>query len=277
MDFSEEDQWPGRWAFAVGIVALCWMLSMLSILSWLIFPLLGFALFRACRRVAWLPMLLLVLANPMGVWFIGGLVDYAKGAPKLRYMGLPSMESYNIDPQTRCFSQTGGCVIHGNEWVSQVSHNLGVLALATLFGPPSRSYDGPYPSKEEAFQMAAASPKLDLSEFIKGRIPAGGRHIQMDSGMVEDLLTTLGIYSLMDYQFTGDAPGTFVQAAIIQDRCLIIRIVEIDSMPSTTRSEDQDHVIMMDMKIMRPFAYYRIKGDHATRRPRLQYLPEHSR
>jgi hypothetical protein len=117
MDLPEREAWPGRWAFAVGVVVLCWVLSLLSILSLLILPLLGYAVFRASRRGAWQPLVLVLLANPIGLWFIHGMVDYAKGAPRLRYMGLPSMEFYNIDRETRCFRQTGGCLVGGNEWV----------------------------------------------------------------------------------------------------------------------------------------------------------------
>jgi hypothetical protein len=111
MDYSEKEAWPGRWAFAVVVVILCWVLSLLSILSWLILPLLGYAVLRVVRRSAWGPLVLLLLVNPLGIWFFHGMVDYAKGAPRLHYMGLPEMEFYNLDRETRCFRETGGCVI----------------------------------------------------------------------------------------------------------------------------------------------------------------------
>ena len=191
MNFREEDAWPRRWSFVVGVVVLCWVLSLLSILSWLILPLLGYAIFRASRRRAWLPMLLLLVSNPTGMWFLHGMADYAGGAPKLRYMGLPSMEFYNIDPKTRCFRRTGGCLVGGNEWVSNDFHNLGVGVLAAVFGAPSRSYDGPYPTKEEALSAVANAPKLDLAEFAKGRIQVGmdADIVVFDPATVADLAT----------------------------------------------------------------------------------------
>lgn len=274
MDFPEEEAWPRRWAFVVCVIVLCWVLSLLSILSWLILPLLGYAVFRASRRGAWLPLFLLLLTNPTGVWFIHGMVDYAKGAPRLRYMGLPSMEFYNIDRKTRCFRETGGCLVGGNEWVSHDFHNLGVGVLAAVCGTPSRSYDGPYPTQEEAMRAVASAPKLDLAEFVKGRIQAGGRRINLDPEMVADLSSTVGVYGLMDGLFPDGDLGPFAQAVVFQERCLILRMVEPDTFPTTTGSQNQDFLILMDLKCLRPFAYYRIDGDRARRFPKVRYLLE---
>jgi hypothetical protein len=277
MNFREEDAWPRRWTFVVGVIVLCWVLSLLSILSWLILPLLGYAIFRVSRRGAWLPLFVLLVSNPTGVWFIHGMVDYARGAPKLRYMGLPSMEFYNIDPKTRCFRRTGGCIVRGNEWVSHDFHNLGVGLLAAACGAPSRSYDGPYPTKEEAMSAVANAPKLDLAEFVNGRIQVGGSRIELNPKMVTDLSTTVGVYGLMDGMLPDGDLGTFAQAVVFQERCLILRIVEQDTSPTTTSSPDQDFLILMDLKCLRPFAYYRIHGDRARRFPKVQYLLENSR
>lgn len=277
MGFFEEHECPVRWTFVVVVIATCWVLSFLSVLSFLILPFLGFALFRTSRHRAWIPMVVLLLGNPLGFWFVEGLVDYAKGAPTLRYMGLPAIEFYNIDPKTRCFRRTGGCVVDGDEWVSQGSHNLGVLALATVFGTPSRSYDGPYPTREEALAMVAGSPKLNMSEFVKGRIMVGDRSLELEPGMLEKILSSVGDFSLTAYQYPDAAPGSFAQAADIEGRCLIIRIVEPDPFSTATESENQDHMVLFDRKNLRPFAYYRIKGRQAMRFPRVRYLPEHSR
>ncbi len=221
--------------------------------------------------------MLLFLANPLTVFFIGGMVDYAKGAPRLHYMGLPGMEFFNPDPITRCYRETGGCLVMENEWVWQDLHNLGVATLAKIFGPPSRSYDGPYPTKETALKAVSSGPKLDLPKFAKGRIDIDGRHIAISPEMVEKFFSTFGMYSLMSYQMDGDAYGGFVQAAVFENRCLILRIVESDSMPTTTHTDEKDCIVLMDLKNLRPFAYYRIKGDRCRRRPAVQYLPELSR
>jgi hypothetical protein len=277
MDLPEEKVWPGRWSFMVGVIVGCWVLSLLSVLSWLILPLLGFAVICACRRGAWLPLLLLLLANPLAVWFFHGMVDYAKGAPKLHGMGLPEIEDFNIDRETRCFPQTGGCLISGNEWVAQDSHNLGVRALVAACGFPRRSYDGPYPEKEEALRAVAGTPKLDLAEFAKGRMVASGRRIEMDPKMLGKFASTAMMFGLMDGAVPDDDSGTFVQAVVFKERCLILRYMEPDLLPATTLSRGQDFLVLIDMKCLRPFAYYWIQGHAGSRYPRVRYLVEDSR
>ncbi|HEX7261232.1 MAG TPA: hypothetical protein VF258_05405 [Luteolibacter sp.] len=277
MESREENEWPGRWSFTVAVIALCWVFSMLSILSWLILPLAGFALLRASRRGAWRPFLLLLLVNPMGVYFICGMADYAKGAPKLHHMGLPSIESYNIEPNTRAFHQTGGCLVRGNEWVSQGFHNLGVLALAAVLGPPSRSYDGPYPTEEEARCLSSSAPALNISDFLKGRIPVGGETLEMSSEQIRTIAQDLRLFALV---YDGDPvpSGISIQAVKFESRCLILRFVEFDSYTDTTvESADRDFLVLFDRNNMRPFAYYQLTGDSATRYPKIQYLSEHSR
>jgi len=276
MEYSTEDNWPRRWSFVSVAVVACWVLSLLSILSLLIPPLLGFGLIKSWRRHAWLPALLLLIANPLGVFFMGGLVDYAGGAPTLRSMGLPSREFFNIDRESRCFRRTGGCVVSGNEWVFEVPHNLGVQISVAMFGPPSRSYDGPYPTKDEALKLVSAAPKLDVAEFNKGRIPNGNASIQLDPAMVERLLDDMGSDLVLGDQLDGEASKSSVQASVFEGRCLIIRFVDFVPFPTTTESNVRDSMVLIDLKVLRPFAYYGNKGDFRIRPSRIQYLPESS-
>lgn len=258
------------------VVVLCWGLSILSILSLLILPIALFALGRTSYRGAWLPFGFLLLASPMGFFFIAGMVDYSKGAPKLHSMGLPSMEFFNVDPRTRSFSQTGGCRVDGDEWVPQGFHNLGVLTLATLLGPPSRSYGGPYPTKEQATRLSSSAPVIDVAGFLKGKIPLGDKILEMEPDQIHTIAGDLRFYNL-GYEEDPDSSLVHIRATAFEERCLILRLVEKDSFPTTTKSDDRDFIVLIDRNNMRPFAYYRITGDSATRRPRLQYLPELSR
>jgi hypothetical protein len=126
-------------------------------------------------------------------------------------------------------------------------------------------------------RAVASVPKLNLAEFAKGRIQVGGSRIDLDPKMVADLATTVGVYGLMEGMFPDDDSGTFAQAVVFQERCLILRMVEPDTFPTTTRSGGQDFLSLMDLKCLRPFAYYRINGDRARRFPKVRYLLEDSR
>ncbi len=92
--------------------------------------------------------------------------------------------------------------------------------------------------------------------------------------MVGKFLWDLRMLSLWSSQKDGEDDGdSFVQAAIIENQCLIIRIVE----PAISiNSTDQDAIILVDLKNLRPFAYYRISGQFGHY-VSLQYLPEFSR
>lgn len=250
------------------MLLLCWALTFLVPLSFLIFFVLGFAIFRATIRKAWPPLILLIAANPFAFFFFGGMADYAKGSPKLRGMGLPSLEYFNVDPQTRCFRSGGGCVIRGHEWVSQGFHNLGVLTAVTAFGYPSGSYDGPYPSKEQAAELTANAPDLPLGDFQKGNVRIGDRLIQLDPSFIPDWGMMFGMFELHE-GMEGEAGYEIrAKAALFEDRCLILRLIQQE--PGSR--EARDFIILLDTLNRRPFAYYRISGSPFSRFPKVQYL-----
>lgn len=223
-------------------------------------------------RKAWLALTATILINPLCVFFAGGLVDYMGGAPKLRYMGLPRMEFFNVDRETRCFHGTGGCLVSGNEWLFQGCHNLGVYLAAKLFGPPSRSYDGPYPSRDEAFGLVASSPDLDIHLLCKGEIHVGNRMIQLDPKMMPELVPAYMMISSAGPEPSDDDLGFRAQAVFYQDRCLILRFAD----RGMGLGDETDCLVLIDARVRRPFAYYPIKGRRFPHSTRVQYLPEHS-
>ncbi|MEO5915546.1 MAG: hypothetical protein ABIS50_15035 [Luteolibacter sp.] len=268
----------GSWEFAVFGIILSYVASILGPLTLLIVPLLVTCLFITLRRRAWLCSLILLLANPLSLFFIGGVVDYAKGAPALHSMGLPSREFYNVDPTTRCFRQTGGCVVYGGEWIHQVPHNIALIFLSGVFGPPSRSYDGPYPSKEEALRVVSSAPKLNPSDFIGGRVHVGSATLEIKPDDLVELLEDQGIFrSTQETYSLDDLSGTDVYAAIFENRCLILRFKSANSMFTSEESPVQQNMVLFDSKNMRPFAYFPVQGERLRRNPKLRYLAEQSR
>ena len=254
------------------MLLLSWVLSFLGPLSFLIFFILGFAVIRAIYRRAWLPLILLIAANPFVFFFVGGFVDYAKGSPTVRGMGLPGFEYHNIDPTTRCMRRSGGCVVRGHEWVSNGFHNLGVRAAVTAFGYPSRSYDGPYPSKERALREISNAPDLPLDEFQKGVIRIENRVFQIDPSMLFDWTMISGIIELMDMEPEPDH-GIQVKSVLFEERCLILRLIQ----KQEHSGEVQDFIILLDARNKRPFAYHCIEGSPRARAPMVNYLPRTTR
>ena len=77
---------------------------------------------------------------------IARLVDYSNGNARLRYTGLPRTKFYNLDPDSRCGHAGYGCVVMGNEWVTQTPYNCAVRLLTASCGDMQGAYHGTYPT-----------------------------------------------------------------------------------------------------------------------------------
>lgn len=262
------------WKIVIGAIFLCWALAFLGPASWLIYPVLGIALFSTCMRGEWIPALILLTANPLGIAFMGGVVDYTKGAPQLRGVGLPNGEFWNIDRKTRCFRSTSGCLVNGGEWVFQDLHNIALHFLCATFGPPAKSYDGPYPDKETALRIVSAAPLQKPENLSQCRFSIGNEIFQLSPDNAEKLGVGTGIYMPFGQGFDPDMVQ--VQAAAFERRCLILRFREIDLYQSA-KAPENECLVFFDKRNLRPFCYLQISGHRMSRFPRLQYLPEHSR
>jgi len=259
------------------LLALSYGLAFLGPLSWLIPVALGYGLVVVIRERAWALLVLLVVANPFAVFSVNGARDYVAGAPSLRSMGLPGTEFSNVDPETRCFTHTGGCLVQGDEWVFILPHNLTLRVLCAAFGPPARSYDGPYPDKHEALWLVSKSPHLDGADFMEGKIRTNGQLLQLDRELMDHLrLDLLSFY--IDSAYLGNEDiGTHVQAFLLGNRCLIVRLKNYDNTSLPEDPPQDECIILFDTKNMRPFAYYPITRNPLPRSPRVHYLAERSR
>ena len=247
---------------------------MLSILSLLILPALAVGMVSTVRKKAWFALFLLLSLNPLAVFFAGGVVAYFQGAPTIRFMGLPDIESFNIDRSTRCFSSGGGCVMHGNEWVFLTPHNLAVRTMAQIFGPPSRSYDGPYPTQEEAMQLTANAPPIPISPFLEGNVNVNGKVVTLDKAMIKRIVDRLNYFYLSEDDIQD--LNSRVRAVIYQKRCLILRLSANDP-PGEMEGLNFDAMIFFDTNTKRPFAYFNLTRNYLPRYPPVSYLPESDR
>ena len=77
--------------------------------------------------------------------------------------------------------------------------------------------------------------------------------------------------------FGNDGIGTHIQAYLLKERCLILRLENYDHTSAADEQRQKECIILFDRKNMRPFAYYSISGDPLPRFPRFHYLAERSR
>lgn len=254
---------PGRksawWLLVAG-----WIVSPLGPLSFALPFLLLLAMWRAVCARAPVVLGIICLLNPLSIFFARGVVDYCGGRPAFRGMGLPSYEAGNVDPETRCFHRSGGCVVSGEEWVHIAPHNLALHLLVLVLGPPSGTYDGPYPTREEAIAASTSGTPVSRADFRSGKIQTQTKPVvlkqEMTTAIAEKLL------GLSRYAFDDIEDGFKDQlfATIWRERCLILRWR--DDPEQSNGSEIAELIILVDIHDSRPFAIHRISGSPLLQR-----------
>jgi hypothetical protein len=218
---------------------------------------------------------LLLGLSPVGVVFVEGVWSYLAGAPALRFVGLPRLESFNLDRSSRCFKSGGGCVLSGNEWAFIFPYNAALRLMSLVCGPPSKSYDGPYPTKEEALHMVSDATATPMSVFQQGTVIADGETIPLGTNLVSRLVAGLQLF-LPEY------PGNSefeigVRAKIYESRCVIIRLSEHNPLFNSDATLNKDFLVFFDKKNRRPFAYFTIAGRGVLRFQPVKYLSDQDR
>jgi len=274
MAFSKGSRNGGTWKVPAITLGFCYLAALLGPISYLIIPILLWGLAITLLRKSWLAFLVLLMANPLALFFTGGALSYARGSPSLLSMGLPSRGFYNIDPATRSFRRTGGCVTRSQEWVYQAPHNAAVTLLCALMGPPSHAYDGPYPGELLALDLSSSAGQLDISEVAGGRIRLGEQEFIMPAENARTLLEDMGVFGGFTPGFMEDDLSPRIQGALYEDRCIILLFTHPAVYPSTTEPAAEKFIVLLDRHNMRPFAWYEIQGHLRLRSPRLRYLAE---
>lgn len=247
-----------RWLL---VLAACWALALLGPLSWLMVPALCIAVGRASRRRAWVALALLVICNPLSAVIGGGLVTYLGGAPALRSRDLTTLEASNLDRATRCFRR-GVCLVPGNAWLFIHTHNAAVRLMHRAFGTPSKSYDGPYPTRQEALAFMANALLTPVDEFHKGWFLADGDIIRLQPSVVEGLGRLTGLKN---------DTITPVRARVYQGRCVIVRMSRVANPANPADGLDADFIVLIDKRHPRPFAFYQLTGAPAPAVPPVTY------
>lgn len=225
-----------------------WCCSVLGPLSSLV-PILaigGLVLFLSRRQFA--AAMILVLASPLSVPFIWGVVGYASGNARLRYSGLPSTTFHNLDPKLRCGRSTYGCVVSGNEWISQAPYNCAVRMLTACFGWMPGTYEGPYPTEGEARSAVANGHVVTIDDLKQDRLVVGGVPIDLDDGVGPELLESLQY----DVDFVHEKLPAMT-AVIWQEDCIVLRI------PVRSGFDERGPtavIVLIGRSAGRPFAYY---------------------
>lgn len=137
----------------------------------------------------------------------------------------------------------------GNEWISISPHNSALGLMSWVFGPPSRSYDGPYPSKEQALAILSEATEVAMPDILSDRIPCGPDVCLLEEGVGPALVSGLGFYPL-DKPDDSDEDQIKISAVFYQERCLVLRIRQ--------KRNYLDYLLLIDRTKGKPFAYFHI-------------------
>ncbi len=176
-------------------------------------------------------------------------------------MGLPGPSFYNVDPQTRLSRTTGGCLVSGSEFLFQAPNNCTLAVLTKVFGPMRGSYDGPYPTEEQANAALGGATALNMEQFKQGRIAFDATSIEIGQELATKLLWQAGLtlFGNDDVALEEGKNPPAIDAAVI-NTVVILRL---------RRPFDSEHaalIVLIDSKTTKPFAFY-YRGQHFPRRP----------
>jgi hypothetical protein len=259
-----------RWGWQCATVIILLVAYWIPLGIW--FPGIGFLFIAATiisllLAVRWRSALLLIplLLNPMSLSFGCGLHEWFNEKPQFHYKGLPGDEFYNLDPDTRCYRETGGCKVYGDEWITYSPHNAALSLMVSVFGPPKHTYHGPYPSKTEAMKLTQANSLTSPDAFLNGKVQVNGREIAIGQDKAKKIIGDFGIYL---FELDSNDVVRNVRAAIFREHCLVIRVSSKERMPTGLFENESEGIVLFDLDSLHPIARYVLSG-YAQRIPRL--------
>lgn len=188
LDYARPVHRPLPWGWAPWLAIGSWWGSvLLGPLFLILVPLALVASAILIIRRKWRWLVASLLFSPMALAASVGAFGYFTGTAKLWGMGLMRYPT-NVQPATRMQWSSGGCMVTGNEWMTQLPHNLTVMSLFHCFGTMHGAYDGPYPTETDALAALAGGAPLDLKELRAGRVTVAGVTATLAANLGEKLL-----------------------------------------------------------------------------------------
>lgn len=205
---------------------------------------------------------LLVFVTPITLNFGYGISEWFHERPSFFGWGLPSASAGNLDPKSRCYFASGGCVIVGGEWVFDTPHNFALRLMTTVFGKPPQVYQGPYPDEEAVKKLTDVAPLTRAEKFLNGELNISGYTIAIGQNVASKILNDL---DQSDFELGDSDLERSAVAAIYNESCLIVRVktrnTVLNGLNGPDDRSDHDGCLLFDLKTMRAFARYSFHGN----------------
>lgn len=179
------------WLVVAASSLLAWASAIVGLVSYITAPTLAAVVGWLVIRRYWRPLALLLVTSPFVAASTLAVFGYASGTARLRTVGLPDLELYNVNPTTRYQAVSSGCIVDGSEWVMQFPNNATLLALSVALGPMPGAYTGPYPGRRHIADAFRTTRELNWRDVEKDRVHYGSRVFQLRQGLGAQLTTAL--------------------------------------------------------------------------------------
>ncbi len=237
----------------------CWLgmviLMELGPLSLGVLPIIAALVLMAFRTRSWRPIVVVLLSPIMLSLSLGVLVWFSL-RPSYRTFGLPDAAFFNLDPKTRTYHNTWGCLIDEGEMQSMRYHNFALECMCRVFGKPPNTYSGLYPSKEDADKETVNAPTILPEAFLEGALLVDGQHIYIGAKQSRAMLKTTGIPE-------GHADKMTVRVREISSDCLLVRLIYQHRLFAELNT---DAIFLLDRQRKWPFAIYDFVPDSLVTR-----------
>jgi hypothetical protein len=228
------------------VLALVWLgWFTLSTIGMAIAVLIGVVLILRVRRLRILAIVVLFLANPLGVVVLHTIHQYFTNTAVLQGAGYPSVVACNLDRELRVPHLGGGCVVSDNLLTKLAIHNGVLRRLVRTLGPRKDAYLGPYPTEEEAAAViAAGAVTIKADEVCRDRISlADGSTVQLVAG------TGMKMFMCIDWPIIPKVPGEsgVLVAQGANDNAW--EWLSLEDMPNVRAAVFAQHCVVLDIPL----------------------------
>ena len=237
------------------VLPAVWLTYYEIVSGYLLIPLVLFGVGAAAAYRRPVAVILILIANPLTLYFARGALDYAGGTAKLSQIGLGNVSRGAIDPVYRCEWKYLDPKVGSAERACYASYDAAVKLAVHVFGPMPGAYTGPYPSPADILAALKNARPVNLDQLTGDLVVIDSTTVVLDEGLGERCVKR-SIWSrawseLLDLNPSAERPP--IAASLTPDGCLVLSV--------PVRPPDSRHieitVLVVDPISGRPFLQYR--------------------
>lgn len=199
------------------------------------------------KRLAWAILLTSPIFFLPFLSLIDGISDYYDGTANYgKHSGFFAGERRNLDPVYRCYPRNAGCCRTSAEPFFDEPRDFAVHYLTQWFGPMRGAYQGPYPSKLEAFKVIKEKGQtISAAQILSGKFNVDGTSIEFPTKRIDDAIWPLKIEKQDQ-----------VSLVLLENQCLIISKVPAPGHEYYNLRDLWQPAVLIDLTKQERFALY---------------------